>query len=123
MQQAITPEAVALAIFGLVAAVAMVVLVAQGLAQLAGRFAPDVGALRALGASRRQVLLAACLPGMIPVAGITALAGAGAVAVSPLSPVGPVRDYDPAGESMPTPSFSVSACPSSSSWCSGRSSR
>jgi ABC-type lipoprotein release transport system permease subunit len=96
VQQAITPEAVALAIFGLIAAVAMAVLVAQGLAQLAGRFAPDMGTLRALGASRRQVLLAACLPGMIPAAGITALAGAGAVAVSPLSPVGPVRDYDPA---------------------------
>jgi hypothetical protein len=97
VQQAITPEAVALAIFGLIAAVAMVVLVAQGLSQLVSRFAPDTGTLRALGASRRQVLLAACLPGAIPVAGIMALAGAGAVAVSPLSPVGPVRDYDPAG--------------------------
>jgi hypothetical protein len=95
VQQAITPEAVALAIFGLIAAVAMVVLVAQGLSQLASRFAPDTGTLLALGASRRQVLLAACLPGTIPVACVTALAGAGAVAVSPLAPVGPVRGYDP----------------------------
>jgi hypothetical protein len=65
VQQAITPEAVALAIFGLIAAIAMALLVAQGLAQLAGRFAPDVGALRALparGVHADALVLGAGLP-------------------------------------------------------------
>ena len=51
--------------------------------------------LRALGATRAQAALSAALPGMIPVLGGTALAVAVAVAVSPLAPVGPVRQFDP----------------------------
>jgi hypothetical protein len=39
--------------------------------------------------------LAAALPGLIAVLGGVALAVAGAVALSPLAPVGPVRRYDP----------------------------
>jgi len=96
VQQAIKPEAVALTIFGLIAALAMLVLVVQGLFQLASRYAPDAGTLRALGATRLQVTGLTWLPGIFPVAGITAVAAAVAVAVSPLAPVGPVRGYDPA---------------------------
>ncbi len=96
VQQAIRPEAVALTIFGLIAAAAMLALVIQGLFQLASRDAPDAGTLRALGASRRQEILATGLAGVIPVAGITGVAGAGAIALSPLAPAGPVRHYDPA---------------------------
>jgi ABC-type lipoprotein release transport system permease subunit len=95
VKQAIRPEAVALTIFGLIAAVAMLVLVFQGLFQLVSRNTPDAGTLRALGANRRQAIGVTCLAGLIPVAGITALAGAVAVALSPLAPVGPVRHYDP----------------------------
>jgi len=95
VQQAIRPETVALSVFGAIAALAMLVLVAQGLAQMAGRSAPDIAVLRALGATRGQAALAAALPGVIPVLGGAALAVAGAVAISPLAPVGPVRRFDP----------------------------
>jgi hypothetical protein len=95
VQQAITPEAVALSVFGAIAALALLVLTGQGLAQLVSRSAPDIAVLRALGVTRGQAVLAAALPGVIPVLGGVALAVAGAVAVSPLAPVGPVRRYDP----------------------------
>jgi hypothetical protein len=95
VQQAIRPEAVALTLFGAVAALAMLVLVGQGLAQMISRSAPDTAGLRTLGATRAQAALAAALPGLIAVLGGVALAVAGAVAVSPLAPDGPVRQFDP----------------------------
>jgi len=95
VQQAIRPEAVALSMFGAIAALAMLVLVGQGLAQMISRSAPDTAVLRILGATRAQAALAAALPGLIAVLGGVALAVAGAVAVSPLAPVGPVRQFDP----------------------------
>jgi ABC-type lipoprotein release transport system permease subunit len=95
VEQAIGPEAVALSLFGAIAALAMLVLVGQGLAQVISRSAPDTAVLRALGATRGQAALAAAVPGVIAVLGGVALAVAAAVAVSPLAPVGPVRQYDP----------------------------
>ena len=95
VRQAIAPEVIALTAFGAIAAVAMLVLAGQGLAQLVSRRAPDSAVLGALGATRGQVALAAGLPGAIPVLGGTVLAVAGAIALSPLAPVGPVRRYDP----------------------------
>src|SRR5438067_342713 len=89
------PEAVALSLFGAITALAMLVLVGQGLAQVISRSAPDTAVLRALGATRGQAALAAALPAVIAVLGGVALAVAGAVAVSPLAPVGPVRQFDP----------------------------
>ena len=96
VQQAIRPQAVALSVFGALAALAMLVLAGQGLAQLVGRSAREMTAVRALGASRTQTALAASLPGGVAILGGTILAVAGAIAVSPLAPVGPVRRYDPA---------------------------
>ena len=52
VQQAIRPEAVALSVFGAIAALAMLVLVGQGLAQMISRSAPDTAVLRVLGATR-----------------------------------------------------------------------
>ena len=95
VQQAIRPEAIALTVFAAVAAAAMLVLVGQGLAQLVSRAAPDIAVMRALGASRARVALAVGLPGVVPVLGGALLAVAGAIALSPLAPVGPVRRYDP----------------------------
>jgi hypothetical protein len=96
VQQAIRPEAIALSVFGGVAALAMLVLLGQGLAQLVSRSAPDIAVMRALGAGRPQLALTAGLPGAIAVLGGMVLAVAGAIALSPLAPVGPVRHYDPA---------------------------
>jgi FtsX-like permease family len=96
VQQAIEPQAVALALFGGLAATALLVLVGQGLAQLLDLSAAGVPSLRAVGATRAQAAAAISLDGVVAVLSGMALAVAGAVAVSPLAPVGPVRAFDPA---------------------------
>jgi hypothetical protein len=96
VQQAIRPQAVALAVFGVLAVLAMLVLVGQGLAQLLSRSAGEASVLRAVGAARGQAALAAGLEGGIAVVAGVVLAVVGAYAVSPLAPVGPVRRFDPA---------------------------
>ena len=95
VQQAIRPQAVALTVFGGMAALAMLVLVGQGLAQLLSRSGPDVAVVRALGGTRAQSALAVSLPGGVAILGGMVLAVAGAVALSPLAPVGAVRQFDP----------------------------
>ena len=95
VQQAIRPQALALAIFGGIAALAMLVLVGQGLARLISRAGGDISVMRGLGATRSQVALTASLPACSAVAGSVILAVAGAVALSPLAPVGPIRQFDP----------------------------
>jgi hypothetical protein len=95
-QQAIEPQALALAVLGGLAALALLVLVAQGLAQLLSRSAPDARRLRAMGASRAEAAGAAGVPGAVAVLGTVLISVGGAIAVSPLAPVGPVRQYDPA---------------------------
>lgn len=96
VQQAIEPQAVALAIFGGLAALALLVLGAQGLAQILNVTSAGVPPMRSVGATRAQTALAISLDGVIAVAGGMMLAVVGAVAVSPLAPVGPVRAFDPA---------------------------
>jgi FtsX-like permease family len=96
VQQAIEPQAVALAIFGALAALALLVLAGQALAQLLDLSAADVPAMRAVGAPRGQAAMAVSLDGAAAVVVGMMLAVAGAVAVSPLAPVGPVRAFDPA---------------------------
>jgi len=96
VQQAIRPQAVALAIFGAIAALAMLVLVGQGMAQMLSRSAPGIAAARALGATRGQTALAVSLPAALAILAGMILAVAGAVLLSPLAPVGPVRQFDPA---------------------------
>ena len=98
VQRAIAPQVIALAVFGGIAVLAMLVLAGQGLAGMASRAAGDgrVAAARAVGATRGQAALAVALPGAAAAGGMVVLAVAGAVALSPLAPVGPVRRYDPA---------------------------
>jgi hypothetical protein len=96
VQQAIEPQAVALAIFGGLAALALLVLMGQGLAQILNATSAGVPPMRAAGATRAQIALAVSLDGVAAVVGGVVLAVAGAVAVSPLAPVGPVRAFDPA---------------------------
>jgi ABC-type lipoprotein release transport system permease subunit len=95
VQEAIRPQAVALAIFGGLAALAMLVLVGQGLTQLLSRSAAQISVLRAVGATRGQAALAAGIDGGIAVLAGIMLAVAGAYAVSPLAPVGPIHRFDP----------------------------
>jgi hypothetical protein len=94
-QEAIEPQAVALAVLGGLAGVALLALMTQGLAQLLARSAPDAPALRAMGASRAAAAIATGAWGAVAVAGAVLISIGGAIAVSPLAPVGPVRLFDP----------------------------
>jgi hypothetical protein len=96
VQQAIEPQAVALAMFGALAVLAVLVLVGQGLAQILNVTSAGVPPMRAAGATRAQIALAVSLDGAVAVVGGVVLAVAGAIALSPLAPVGPVRAFDPA---------------------------
>jgi ABC-type lipoprotein release transport system permease subunit len=96
VQQAIRPQAAALAVFGALAALAMLVLVGQGMAQLLNRSAAEIAVLRAVGATRSQAALAVGLDGAVTVLAGVAVAVAGAYLVSPLAPVGAVHRFDPA---------------------------
>jgi hypothetical protein len=95
-QQAIWPQALALTVLAGLAALALTLLMAQGLAQLLSRPAADAPTLRALGASRTETAAATAGWGVVAVVAAILLSIAGAIAVSPLAPVGPVREYDPA---------------------------
>ena len=96
VQEAIRPQAVALAIFGGLAALALLVLAGQALAQLLDRSATQLRILRAMGMSRADNALATGLAGAAATVVGIVLAIGGALAVSPLAPVGPVRALDPA---------------------------
>ena len=71
-------------------------LVGQGLAQILNATSAGVPPMRAAGATRAEIALAVSLDGVAAVVGGMVLAVGGAVAVSPLAPVGPVRAFDPA---------------------------
>jgi hypothetical protein len=90
-QQAVRPLAVALGVFGALAAMATLVLVGQALVRLLRAAGDDLSSLRAIGAGPRFTS-AVGLPGTAVsiVAGIAGALGV-AAALSPLTPIGPVR--------------------------------
>ena len=94
-QQAIEPQAVALAVLGGLAVVALLALMTQGLAQLLTRSATDAPALRGMGASRAAAATTTAAWGAVAVAGAVLISVGGAIAASPLAPIGPVRLFDP----------------------------
>ena len=94
-QNAIKPEAIALGVFGLIAALATILIAGQVIGRQLGFWTTEERVLRVLGADPAMTvvdgtagLLAAVLLGAL-------LAGAVAVVLSPLAPLGPVRPYDP----------------------------
>jgi hypothetical protein len=95
VQDAIRPQAVALTVFGALTAVALLILVSQSVAQWLQRSAGSLRTLRALGLTRRDTAVTSGLgPALAVVTGVL-LAVAGAVALSPLAPLEPVRQFDP----------------------------
>jgi ABC-type lipoprotein release transport system permease subunit len=91
VEHAIRPQAAALAIFSLLAAVTALVVVGQVVSrqlQLAGA---DSAALQALGMSRRRVVAAALVEAGIVASLGAAIAVTGAALASPLMPIGPAR--------------------------------
>jgi FtsX-like permease family len=94
-QSAIRPEAIALAVFGLIAGLAALIIGTQYISRQLGARADDSGALRALGAGP-PMIMADGLPGIV--AAVTAgaiLAAVVAAALSPFSLFGPVRQVEP----------------------------
>ncbi|HWM22470.1 MAG TPA: ABC transporter permease [Ilumatobacteraceae bacterium] len=90
-QRAVRPGALALGILGAAAAIATIALIAQGLVRQVRSEAANDDVLRALGATRRTIWAIALVLAGIPVLLGSALAVLLAVAVSPASPIGPVR--------------------------------
>jgi hypothetical protein len=94
-QQAIEPQAIALAVLGALAVIALLALMTQGLAQLLTRSAADAPALRGMGASRAAAAATTAAWGAVAVVGAVLISVGGAIALSPLAPIGPVRFFDP----------------------------
>ena len=94
-QRSIQPEWIALGVFGLIAALATLLIAAQIIGRQLRLEAEDRRNLRALGADRTTDLADALLGVLACVVGGSALAVGIAVALSPLAPIGPVRPYYP----------------------------
>ena len=93
-QRGTTLQALALALFGGLVAVALLVIVAQGLARLAFAGSADFGALRALGCSRGQLFAVALLPAVLICAAGLVLAVPVAWLLSGLTPIGLARQAE-----------------------------
>lgn len=90
-QRAVRPLALALGILGAAAAAAAIALIGQGLVRQVRSEASNDDVLRALGARRRTIWAVAIVLASIPVLLGSALAVLLAVALSPATPIGPVR--------------------------------
>ena len=94
-QRSIRPEAIALGVFGLIAGLAALIIGAQSISRQLRAAADDAGALRALGAGP-PMMIADGLPGIVAAATAGALLAVGvAIALSPFSLFGPVREVEP----------------------------
>ena len=94
-QNAIRPESIALGVFGLIAALAAILIAGQMIARQMNFWNPEWRTLRVIGASPAMI----ASDGLLGIFGSivlgSVLAGAVAVALSPLAPLGPVRPYYP----------------------------
>ena len=88
-------ERLSLSVLAAALALAGGLLVAQVLLRSASLVGQDAGALRAMGMTRRDVATAAVLSHIPTVVVAAAVAGVGAVALSPLFPIGEARAIDP----------------------------
>jgi hypothetical protein len=90
-QRGTTLEALALLVFAIIVALALLVVVGQSLARQAYAMADDFPALRSLGATPRQLAAAALAPGALVAAAGMALAIPAAYALSVFTPIGLAR--------------------------------
>jgi hypothetical protein len=97
VNRSIEPEAIALGVFGLIAALAALVIAGGLLARTLSNDHGDFGVLRALGASPGTVAAAGLLGTMGAVVAGSVLALVVGVALSPIGPIGPVRPVYPDG--------------------------
>jgi ABC-type lipoprotein release transport system permease subunit len=95
--QTLRPESIALATFGLIAALAMLVIAGQIVGRRLRFNAPDLAVLRALGATPSVTVLDGLVGIVLAVVAGSILAGVVAIALSPLGLLGPIRPYLPSG--------------------------
>ena len=96
-QNAIKPEAIALGVFGLIAALAALLIAGQVIGRQLGFWDQEERTMRALGASPAMTAGDGLFGIMGAVVLGALLAGLVAVALSPLAPLGPVRPFVPDG--------------------------
>jgi len=95
VELAIKPESVALGAFGVIAALACLVLAGQAVSRLLRRGDEDRRVMRALGASPRLSVFEGVFGALIAIGAGTILALGVGVLLSPLSPLGPIRAVYP----------------------------
>jgi putative ABC transport system permease protein len=95
VENAIRPEAIALAIFALLASLAGLLAIAQILSRRIFLDGSDYPTLRFLGMSRNQLVTVAAIRGMLLGAAGGLVAVAVAILASPLMPIGPARIAEP----------------------------
>jgi hypothetical protein len=94
-ERAIAPQAVALGVFGAIAALAALLIGGQAIGRQLRAGADELTALRALGASPAMIAIDGLISAVSAVVLGALLAGVVAVALSPLSPLGPARAVYP----------------------------
>ncbi len=94
-ERAIRPDAIALGVFGLIAALAALVISGQVISRLIRRNAPEAAIVRALGAGPAMVVADGVLGVLGAIAAGSVLAVGVALGLSPLAPIGPVRPVYP----------------------------
>jgi FtsX-like permease family len=94
-ERAIKPESIALGVFGGIAALVALVIGAQAIARQSRAGRVELEVLRALGADPLTVMGDGLVGAFLAVVVGALLAGAVAVALSPLAPIGPVRPVYP----------------------------
>jgi hypothetical protein len=94
-QRAIYPEAIALGVFGLIAGLAALIIGAQSVSRQLRAATDDAGVLRALGAGPVATTADGALGVLAAVVGGALLATGVAIALSPFSLFGPVRQAEP----------------------------
>jgi hypothetical protein len=95
-QRAIKPESIALGVFGAICFVAALLLAGQAVSRTLRRNAQDLYVLRALGASLAMTTVDALIGIFGAILAGAILAGTLCVGLSPIAPVGAVRQIDPA---------------------------
>ena len=94
-QRSIRPEAIALGVFGLIVGLTALIIGTQSVSRQLRAAADDAAALRALGAGPAMIM-ADGLPGIVAAVAAGALLAVGvAIALSPFSLFGPVREVEP----------------------------
>jgi FtsX-like permease family/MacB-like periplasmic core domain len=95
VNRSLEPESISLGVFGLIAGLAALIIAGGVIARGLQKESEDVDVLRALGASPSMTATATLLGPLSAVLAGAALAIGVAVALSPLSPIGPVRAVYP----------------------------